>query len=83
MNPFYYFKGFKTYKLDYKKVIKYYFNRKSPLPEDQKEKWRKAHQTHYWQTFSKSEKAFFWFTSFVLFALIYILVQIIIRAIKG
>ena len=68
--------------MDYKKVIKFYFNRKSPLPEDQKAKRRMAHQTHYWKTFSKSERAFFWFTSFVFVGLVYFLMDIIIKVVK-
>ena len=69
--------------MDYKKVIKFYFNRKSPLPEDRMAKRRMAHQTHYWKTFSKSEKAFFWLTSFVFVGLVYFLMDIIIKAFKG
>ena len=68
--------------MDYKKVIKFYFNRKSPLTEDQKVKRRMAHQTHYWKTFSKSERAFFWFTSFVFVGLVYFLMDIIIKVVK-
>lgn len=79
--------------MDYKKVIKFYFNRKSPLQEDQElEKKKKRsvwkmnvvpiHQTHYWKTFNKSEKRFFWVISFVWVALAYILFEIIIRTIK-
>ena len=69
--------------MDYKKVIKFYFNRKSPLPEDRLAKRRVAHQTHYWKTFSKSEKAFFWVNSVAFIALVYFLMEIIIRAFKG
>jgi|TARA_Y100000994_G_scaffold240813_1_gene235958 cell division protein FtsL len=69
--------------MDYKKVIKFYFNRKSPLPEDKKAKRRMALQTRYWQTFSKSEKAFFWVNSVAFIALVYFLMEIIIRAFKG
>ena len=79
--------------MNYKKVIKFYFNRKSPLPEDQElEKKKKRsvwkmnvvpiHKTHYWKTFSKSEKTFFWVISFVWAALAIILFEIIIKIVK-
>ena len=40
------------------------------------------HKTHYWKTFSKSEKTFFWVISFVWAALAIILFEIIIKIVK-
>ena len=80
--------------MNYKKVIKFYFNRKSPLPEDQELENKKKRsvwkmnvvpldKSHYWKTFSKSEKRFFWLFHIVSFALTFFLIQIIFRAFKG
>jgi hypothetical protein len=67
--------------MDYKKVIKFYFNRKSPLPEDQMEKKRMPHQTQYFETFSKSEKRFFWFFAFAFIGSLMLLLELILRII--
>ncbi|MFL2585853.1 MAG: hypothetical protein ACJ0QO_04295 [Parvicellaceae bacterium] len=64
--------------MNYKKVIIYYFNRKSPLAEDKKEKYRLPHQTHYWKTFTNSEKAFFWIFSFGFIASFIFLLQFVL-----
>jgi len=79
--------------MNYKKVIKFYFNRKSPLTEDQELENKKKRsvwkmnvvslgQSHYWKTFSKSEKIFFWFINFGVVALTYFLMKIILSAFK-
>ena len=39
-------------------------------------------QSHYWKTFSKSEKRFFWFFNFGVVALTYFLMKIILSAFK-
>ena len=67
--------------MGYKKVIKFYFNRKSPLPEDQMEKNRMPHQTQYFETFSKSEKRFFWFFAFAFIGSLMLLLELILRII--
>jgi hypothetical protein len=67
--------------MDYKKVIKFYFNRKSPLPEDQKKKKMMPHQTQYFETFSKPEKIFFWFFAFAFIGSLMLLTELILRII--
>ena len=80
--------------MNYKKVIKFYFNRKSPLPEDQELENKKKRsvwkmnvvaldKSNYWKTFSKSEKNFFWIFHIVSYALLFFLIQIIFRSFRG
>ena len=40
-------------------------------------------KSHYWKTFNKSEKNFFWFFHVVMYALTFFLIQIIFYAFKG